>query len=164
MSFRQIGPAMMTTCWPISRPAVENCKISERLFSFRTTNRHGSPCPNRPPWLPRSKLIYLYLRPNQGSMSTGQPCKHNIIFRALSPVSPSIRLTRGFSAVPAGTNFRPQARGYACVIYLELPTARYPRTQISPESQYGGLRPASSPLHRRRVRPANWTDRTAASR
>ena len=69
MSFRQVGPAMTTTCWPISRPAVENCKISERLFSFRITNRHGSPCPSGLAWLPRSKLISPIFDENRGHVN-----------------------------------------------------------------------------------------------
>jgi hypothetical protein len=75
MSFKQVGPAMMTICWPISIPAVENCKISERLFSFRITSLHGSPCPRRPPILPKSGFIC----PNFDQLN--HPCQQNSTLR-----------------------------------------------------------------------------------
>ena len=79
ISFRQVGPARMTTCWPISKPAIENCKMSERLFSFRITSWHGSPLPNQATVDPQIEIhISIFDDMVGGSQQNIEPKRHYV--------------------------------------------------------------------------------------
>ena len=71
---------MMTTCWPISRPALENCKISERLFSFRDYQAARFPLSEQATRaLPKSKLIYLIFDDIRRACQQVIDCEGNIV-------------------------------------------------------------------------------------
>src|SRR5208337_1404021 len=91
-SFKQFGPATITTCWPISNPAITNCEISDEPFSFRTTKRHAVAWAASPAWLLSSTPIYSIFTEVRWACQQDLLAQSRIVPGAFYTLSPYLRV------------------------------------------------------------------------